>query len=224
MARAVKETDVPAKPTHSLDAERIFTAIHESNGYCGTESRSGEGSTFKATECVRTGLQQLLQVWQIEHLLDVPCGDWNWMRYVDMGACRYTGGDIVRELVNLNTRLYGNAQRQFIHINLLTDPLPDADLLFCRDCLVHMSHADVLQALRNIRRANIRWLMATTFTARTENASIVTGQWTPYNLRAAPFNLPEPIYVLNEDCREYYPQFTDKCMAVWEVSDLAATD
>jgi hypothetical protein len=41
-------------------------------------------------------------------MLDAPCGDFNWMKEVDLSAVHYTGGDIVEPLVNSNHLLSDN--------------------------------------------------------------------------------------------------------------------
>jgi hypothetical protein len=41
----------------------------------------------------------LLRQFEIHSLLDLPCGDFNWMQHVDLQGIKYTGGDIVEALV-----------------------------------------------------------------------------------------------------------------------------
>jgi hypothetical protein len=97
---------------------------------------------------------------------------------------------------------------------------PAADLLLCRDCLVHLSFADIDKALRNIRRSSLAYLLTTTFPAESVNADIVTGDWRPLNLQAAPFNLPTPVELINEGCTEGDGAFADKSLGLWRIRDL----
>ncbi len=200
----------------------IFQQIHDSSAWnvVTTESVSGEGSTLEQTATLRAELPGLLRKLGVRSLLDLPCGDFNWMQHLDLTGIRYTGGDIVPALVERNQAQFGNETRQFQHLNLLTDPLPAADLLFCRDCLVHLSFADVQAALDNIRRSGIIYLATTHFHDEPENADILTGGWRPLNFFKAPFNFPASVAEINENCTEMDGAFSDKCLVVWRVDDL----
>ncbi len=200
----------------------IFQQIHDSSAWnvVTTESVSGEGSTLAQTATLRAELPGLLRKLGVRSLLDLPCGDFNWMQHLDLTGIRYTGGDIVPALVERNQAQFGNKNRQFLHLNLLTDPLPAADLLFCRDCLVHLSLADVRAALDNIRRSDITYLATTHFHDEPENADILTGGWRPLNFFKAPFNFSAPVAEINENCTEMDGVFSDKCLVVWRVAEI----
>ena len=153
-------------------------------------------------------------------MLDVPCGDFFWMKSVDMGDVSYTGADIVEKLIAENSARYGGEKVKFRHLNLLQDNLPKVDLVFCRDCLVHFSKGDVRKALENICKSQSQYLLTTTFTDRTSNADIVTGEWRPLNLEVEPFNLAKPIEVINEDCTQADGIYQDKALGLWRVEDI----
>ncbi len=65
-------------------------------------------------------------------------------------------------LIEANQR-FADDTHSFRVVNLLDDSLPDADLILCRDCLVHFSHEDVYRALRAIAASPARYLLTTTF-------------------------------------------------------------
>jgi len=143
----------------------VFQQIHDGSEWnvATTESVSGEGSTLAQTATLRSEMPSLLQKLGVSILLDLPCGDFNWMRHVDLTGIRYMGADIVPTIVERNQARFGSDNRQFLQLNLLTDPLPSADLLFCRDCLVHLSLANIQVALDNIRHSGITYLATTHF-------------------------------------------------------------
>ena len=60
------------------------------------------------------------------------------MKEIEMGSTKYIGGEIVRELVDQNNRLYASPARKFMYLDLLTSTLPDSDVILCRDCLAHL--------------------------------------------------------------------------------------
>src|SRR5205085_4730414 len=101
-------------------------------------------------------------------LLDIPCGDFGWLSTTDLGVA-YTGADIVASLVEENQQRYGSAGRTFARLDLTCDKLPAADVVLCRDCLVHLSYANIGRALANIRASGAKWLLMTSFPRLEEN-------------------------------------------------------
>jgi SAM-dependent methyltransferase len=198
----------------------VFTSIYEHNSWRDRQSRSGAASTLKNTAAVRAKLPPLLAGIGARSLLDIPCGDFQWMRETPLELDRYIGADIVAELVAANSR-YEDAVRRFVRLDLTSDPLPEADVVLCRDCLIHFSYADIAQALANIRASGSRWLLTTTFrSASRRNVDIVTGDWRPLNLEQPPFNLPPPTAVIEEGFAGAPARYSDRSLALWPVSAL----
>jgi hypothetical protein len=153
-------------------------------------------------------------------MLDIPCGDFHWMNKVDLTNIEYTGADIVKELIERNIKEYGRDGVHFQHLNLIKDKLPRVDLVFCRDCLVHLSFADIFLALDNVCTCDADYILTTTFTDRKDNYDIVTGHWRVLNLERAPFMLPEPLTIINEGCMEGGGGFQDKALGLWRIADI----
>ena len=200
--------------------ESVFTHIYTTNGWRNPESVSGDGSTLRETRVARQVVPAIIARYGLRVLLDIPCGDCNWMRAIDFGGRTYIGADIVADLVNRNQRTFGTPHRRFVHCDVVRDPLPPSDLVLCRDCMIHLSNAEVLEALRNIRRSGARYLLATTYNARPRNVDIITGDWRAINLQAPPFRLPQPIELINEEWNWADGYHADKCLALWETSVL----
>ena len=76
----------------------------------------------------------------------------------------YVGGDIVPQIIERLRGAYRRGDRNFILLDITRDDLPEADLWLCRDCLAHLSYADVRKALENFadRKSRMR-LSQTTF-------------------------------------------------------------
>ncbi len=196
-------------------AER-FDRIVRTNLW-GAQSRSGLGSELGATARLRAILPSFLARHGVRSLLDVPCGDFGWLSLVDLGVS-YTGADIVPSLVDENERRYGGPSgRRFLTLDLTKDALPRADLVLCRDCLVHLSFEHAGRALANIRASGATYLLTTTFLEHDANTDIEDGDWRMLNLERAPFNLPPPIDVLVEDCEEGDGAYADKALGLWRV-------
>lgn len=204
-----------SKQPNKLD----FTKIYEKNGFNCDESISGTGSTLIQTEKIREELPKLFEELSIKSLLDTPCGDFGWLQLLDLGEIEYTGGDIVEDLIAKNQEKFQNDKRTFKMLNIIEDTLPKADVILCRDCLVHMNFEDGLKAVENFKKSGSKYLLTTTFADRKGNEDLY-GIWRPLNLEKAPYNFPEPVKLINENCTEADGQFTDKCLGLWRLEDL----
>ena len=199
------------------DPEELFTMIHRSH-YWGGESRSGPGSDLAQAAIVCRELPRLLKSLRVAGILDIPCGDFNWMRTIKLEGVVFVGADIVKVVVEENQRRFSNSQRQFVVRNLIEDSLPAAELILVRDCLVHFSFLDIHRALANICRTEARYLLTTSYPRQTSNWDIETGQWRPLNLELPPFNLPSPLAAIEELAPD--PGWTDKSLLLWTVNSI----
>jgi len=212
-----KSSRAPAIP----NVRQRFSEFYRANVFGGRESRSGEGSSLEQTAQIREQMPKLLKEIGARTFLDAPCGDLNWMRHVDLGMEQYLGIDVVAELIADNRRRYGNDSRRFSCVDLVEGIPPAADVVFCRDCLVHLSFEQAKRVLQNFKRSGSRYLLTTTFVERPENVDL-DGQdvWRTLNLQLPPFNFPRPLKLINENCTEYGGAYSDKCLGLWRLSDL----
>jgi hypothetical protein len=181
------------------DRAQKFALIHRLNYWGNAESVSGNGSSLDSTAVFRAGFEALLRERSIKKVFDAPCGDWNWMRAVTLpDGCTYLGADIVPALIEGNTRTYGRPGVAFRVADLIADPFPQADLWLCRDCLIHLSHADIARVLRNFLASGIPWMLVTSHPHVTANGDIRTGQYRDVNLQIAPFALPPPMAAIED--------------------------
>jgi SAM-dependent methyltransferase len=178
---------------------------------------SGIGSDMRFTEVIVREVPILLRELGIRSVLDVPCGDFRWMARVDLSGIHYTGGDIIDSLVASLQTQHAAPGRVFRVLDLVSEPLPEADLVLCRDCLVHLSSRLVRKAVANIKKSRAKYVLTTTFPEHPKNRRIVSGDWRPLNLCAAPFNFPPAMRVIREG---YSAPFEDKSLGLWRVSDL----
>jgi hypothetical protein len=203
-----------------LGLKERFERIYSTNLWSDPESRSGVGSALDSTRAVRAELPVALRQLEARVLLDVPCGDFTWMEHVDLSGIEYIGGDIVPAIVEENQHFHARESRRFVVLDLTRDSLPDADVLLCRDCLVHLSYANIRALLANIARSNIRFLLMTSFPGRGDNHDVVDGDWRPLDFQAPPFSFPEPRLTLVEHCEEEGGSYWDKSLLAWRVDDL----
>lgn len=181
-----------------------FTKIYELNYWGSDESISGNGSTLEYTENIRAELPSLLKKFNIKSIFDAPCGDFNWMQHVIKEyEINYTGGDIVKKLIEKCNFDYNDKNIKFIEIDITKDKFPDADLMICRDCLFHLSFKDINNYFKIFLDSNIEYLLTTTFTNNSDfkNKDIITGDFRKIDLYSAPFNIPKNnlIYKISDD-------------------------
>lgn len=203
--------------------EECFENIYNTNHWTQlqSESKSGMGSTLDQTQTIIEEIPKLLAMFNIESILDASCGDFNWMRHIDLSNYKYIGMDIVKPVIEQNNRLYAKDNITFMSGDIVSDLLPKSDLIFCRDCLVHLSVSDVKNAIKNFIKSGSTYLLTTTFDiSRKNNLEMKLGSWHPINLMGPPYNLPLPIYSINENCTEGNNGFRDKSLALWKLDEL----
>jgi hypothetical protein len=200
----------------------IFTNIYQQNAWGNPESVSGPGSTLARASDFLDELVALLTALPTRVLLDAPCGDFHWAAPMADAVEQYIGLDVVPALIAHLQQVNRHPNRRFICSDLTRDVLPPADVILCRDCLVHLSFRDIAAALANFQRSGARYLLTTTFIDREANGDIPTGAWRPLNLQAAPFHFPPPIALVDEKCLHSGGQCRDKRLALWAVATLPA--
>lgn len=200
----------------------VFSEIYQKKTWNGHESFSGRGSDLDQTRVLRHRLPSVIRELGVKTILDLPCGDFHWMSEVvaAVSDLDYTGGDIVSDLVASNNQKHSSNRVKFKTINLISDTLPPADLLICRDCLVHLSEEDISRALNNIAASNYKYVALTSFDETFKNRKIETGKWRPLNLLIDPFNFPTPLIKIIEECTEVNGKYRDKNLSIFEFKDL----
>lgn len=203
-----------------LGLRERFERIYHTNLWSDPETRSGTGSSIDSTRVLREELPAALRELGTRVLLDAPCGDFAWIRRVDLSGVRYIGGDIVRTIVTENQRTYADDTRSFTELDLVNDLLPEADTLLCRDCLVHLSYANIGSVLENVKRSKIRYMLLTSFPGREDNTDVEDGDWRPLDFEAPPFSFPKPLLTIVEECDEEGGSYADKSLCAWRVADI----
>ena len=174
--------------------EKRFSHIYRNNRWNSEESRSGKGSELIQTVEVRKIIPDIIKKYNIKSVLDIPCGDFNYMKEIQI-ECDYIGADIVYDLVEDNKRKY--PEIDFRYLNLICDDLPKSDLVICRDCLVHLNTFDCIQSILNIRRSGSKYLLVTSFNFWKNNGELLRCGWRKLNMELPPYSL-RPIEIFNE--------------------------
>ena len=187
----------------------VFTEQYCTRKWGCLESASGRGSTLSRTRNLRKGLGEIFNVGAVRSVVDIGCGDFNWMSGMDLSCIDYTGLDIVPQVVEENTRKYAAPNIRFQVFDIIDDIPPPADLIICRDLFSHLSNEDSLRALHNIRQSRYRYFAASQFghflgtkhdsLSSTANQDIETGDWRACSMNLHPFYFPLPQFSIPEN-------------------------
>lgn len=208
----------------SEQLKKVFNQIVEENKWGDASSLSGSGSNLERTRVIRKTLPTIIKDYQIKIMVDAPCGDFFWMKEIQKEnealLDKYFGVDIVANLMTKNQERFGSKVSSFLTRDITKEILPKADLIFTRDCLVHLSFKNIFSVLNNFKKSKSRFLLTTTFPERKSNNNIVDGEWRPINLQIAPFNFPTPIALINEESDEDGGIYHDKSLGLWAIDSL----
>jgi len=204
----------------NLPRKDVFSSHYKENFWGSKESLSGSGSEVSNTKIVGSSLLEAIDKLKISTLLDVPCGDFNWIQSFLPNGLSYTGGDIVADLIDENNRKYSAQNINFIQVDLVEDELPACDAILVRDCLVHLSLEEGVKCVNNIKKSGIKYLLMTTFTNKSSNRDIKTGFWRPLNMQKPPFIFGEPLMLFHEDYKGKMGKNSDKSLGVWRIDEL----
>jgi SAM-dependent methyltransferase len=174
--------------------EVIFSSIYKKKIWgCNNEGNgtSGVGSTLEATAHYRDFLQRFMDAFAIKTVVDAGCGDWEFSQAIDWSAVDYIGYDVVPFIIEQNIAKYGADNVTFIHKDIMNEELSPADLLICKDVLMHWSNELILKFLEQLPKFKY-CLITGDIDYKTDssyNPNIRTGGFRALDLTQAPFFL-----------------------------------
>ena len=131
-----------AKPTQS-----IFQDIYEHHWW-GSKSAlfcSGEGSydEIHLKPYINSVISLFSSLPNLPRVVDLGCGDFNVGNQLFKHAAYYKACDIVPELIQRNKQVFKGENLEFLHLDLIRDPLPSGDFVIIRQVLQHLSNSDI---------------------------------------------------------------------------------
>ena len=176
----------------------------------------GPGSTMKYTAHLRKNLVPFLLEHEIKSVLDLPCGDFSWMSTTEIDKkFRYIGADIVDEMIRENKAKYPDVD--FRVLDLTIDKLPAVDVLFCRDCLLHLSFYDIEKAFVNIARSDIKYVLLSNWNESFNNErDIETGSWRYIDFSKAPYNFTHS----KGSIKDWIKGYPERKMILWPIETI----
>jgi hypothetical protein len=215
----------------NIPLDERFTDIYINNKWMDKESKSGRGSTIKATEIIRKELPLLFERYDIKKLIDTSCGDFNWMKLIVNKLEYYKGLDVVKKLIDVNNEKYSTDKINFEYNDIIKNfnfNKNDYDAILCRDTFVHLFFDDIHKSLNNFKNSGIKYLIMTHYNEYEKNYDFDVehnleeyNMWRPINFTIEPFNFPNPLYSIEEK-EGYYNKNKkacfDKTLSIWKIN------
>jgi SAM-dependent methyltransferase len=144
--------------------EQVFTDIYRHNKWGGAagELSSGDGSGDQAVVAAYVDMvtaRATSDGFAGQRFVDLGCGDFRVGRQLLPLCSKYVGVDIVAPVVLHNQQTYGNPTTHFMHLDIVTDPVPPGDVCFVRQVFQHLSNAQIHAVLAKLDA--YRWVFIT---------------------------------------------------------------
>lgn len=186
----------------------------------------GYGSKLQHTEMARVFIQECIYRFKIQSINDAGCGDFSWMKLLDLKDVKYSGFDINSQMIDALKEAYSDVN--FFEHDFVNKILPKADLIVCRDCLFHLPFKSIFNALKLFKESGAKWLITTSHNEQLFNIDLADVKYSKrdskyynehygfreLNLRMDPFNLPKPIDSIDEN-----PTY-NRILAIWELQEI----
>ena len=194
--------------------QEIFTDIFKKNLWGSSESVSGCGSEIRHTINLRHNIAYLIKSLNIKSILDVPCGDMNWMKMVNLEGKKYEGWDIVSDIIVKNKEVFRDRPNfHFFCKDVLRDKMPCVDLIICRDLIIHFPFEATWKLLENIVKSGSKYILISYHVSDAPNINIKFGNCYPANLEKPPISFHKALFYIKEEEE-------DKYMALYEVKTI----
>jgi hypothetical protein len=133
----------------SSEIRKAFEQIYTRHQWGGI-SRSGPGSDPEATkQYIRFVNHYLATHTDYRSVVEFGCGDWATTKQLNLSRVKsYIGYDIVKEIIDENTKKYQSDNIRFQCADFIEDQTEAGDLLLIKDVLQHLSNKSVFQFIQ----------------------------------------------------------------------------
>jgi len=194
--------------------EAVFNSIYKSYHWKDyykpekDESYSGFGSDKHLGDNVVTSLKNFIENNKVEKILDLACGDFNWMKEIVLNnnSINYTGYEIVDSIIKSNNRLYSNEKIVFKRVDIIENSLTEKfDLIIIKDLFQHIKNDEILLILNKLKSNKSKFLAITTNPDIESNVDLKNfGHHRYINIENKPFMLNKPFLSFTANKNEKY--------------------
>ena len=186
----------------------VFNSIYKSNHWNKSQkfeqnqSYSGPGSVANSiqTNNLISEFEKFFKENNIKNILDAPCGDCAWISKIFDNDIKYTGIDIVEDLIDKNKLTFKSNLNVNFYCKDLSEynDFDDYDFILMRDFFIHLPIPIIKNILTNLKNSNCKYFAFNNYENINTNKEISTGQHRKINLLKEPFNLNMPFYKIRE--------------------------
>ena len=141
--------------------KQIFTNIYDKNIW---GNSSGKGSSIEYNKKYIEYLEKIIKEKNINSILDLGCGDWNFSKIINYDNINYLGIDCVDKVIKSNIENYKKNNINFICddiYNLDNFFKNEIDLVIIKDVLQHLSDEEIELFLNKLLEKNFKYLLIT---------------------------------------------------------------
>jgi predicted nucleotidyltransferase len=211
------------------DRRDAFEVLHRNHMLGEHETVSGQGSTLMVTHRLRKALAEMIGHGLFSSIFDIGCGDFHWLSVMDLTGVRYTGVDIVEELIAQNCERWQSPNRTFEVMDIVEKVPPQHDLIICKDVFNHMPFSDIVRAFNNIKQSGATYVCLNNYypelakpsqaeyNKKHLNTDIGSGYWRPLALCQPPFSFRPPLWSI-------IGNQSGKTFDIWALEDMPLLD
>jgi hypothetical protein len=171
---------------------------------------SGVGSipNTKQTQSIIEGLSNFCKKENIESILDMPCGDFAWMKdFMKLNNnILYTGYDVVEDIIEINNSIYSQTNIKFFTKDIVEiEDYGNFDLVFIRDFFIHISNKEIIKVINSLKNSKIKFFAFSshnnTFSSSEKhdlNSDVALGQHRKLNMCIEPFYMKDYYFSISE--------------------------
>lgn len=207
--------------------KQAFEQAAVQNYWSDADSLSGPGSNMQQTRVIREKIPLLLEKYGITKMLDAPCGDLFWMKEIlpllKHKGIQYEGADIVSVLIEKHRINFASYGAGFHTIDITKEKIPTVQLVFTRDCFIHLSYSNIYAVLNNYKKSGAEYLLVSTYTNADRKNHNVDGFYLygrMLNMQQFPFYFGEPLDLIVEECTENDGINSDKSLGLWKLETI----
>jgi len=136
----------------------------------------------------------VLDLSNIKSIIDVPCGDFNYMSKVNLDDIEYLGLDISENAINLCNLKNNNSNINFKVFDATIEKLPYADLILIKDLFLHLSFEHINKILDNVKSSGCKYFATSRYAYGNEINRDKTSSLTARSIEITtePFNFNYP--------------------------------
>lgn len=177
------------------DLNFIFNTIYRENIW---GNGSGPGSDPEILKDYISFLDNFIKENNITSISDIGCGDWQYMKFINLDGINYTGYDVSSDIIDANSKNFSSENIHFIHYDGDFSKIKSTELAICKEVLQHLSNENIFNFIENMKKFKYIIIGNTFKNSNTINKDISSGACRTLDLRLAPFNI-EAEHILTID-------------------------